>query len=36
MSMFIHGGLTFRVQLEKGSKDEKKNDAKKEQMHMRS
>jgi len=27
--MFIDGGLNFRVYLEKGSKDEKKNDTKK-------
>jgi len=30
--MFIDGGLNFRVYLEKGSKDEKKNDTKKERM----
>jgi hypothetical protein len=30
--MLIHGGLTFRVYLEKKSKDEKKNDSKKQRM----
>ncbi len=30
MSMLIHGGLILKVQLEKGGKDEKKNDIKKE------
>jgi hypothetical protein len=29
--MFIDGGLNFRVYLEKGSKDEKKNDTKKKE-----
>lgn len=31
VSMFIDGGLNFRVYLEKGSKDEKKNDTKKKE-----
>jgi hypothetical protein len=30
--MFIHVGLIFRVFFEKGSKDEKKYDSKKERM----
>jgi hypothetical protein len=30
--MLIHSGLMFRVYLEKWSKDEKKNDTKKERM----